>query len=167
VYRYAGTPTLQIAQEEGIKEYVRVSGLVPRKEALEFFAGASMLLSLPQDSDYAVPAKIYEYLRFEAWMLVLATPDSATGRVLEDTEADVVDHADIDGIARVIRQRYEQFARGERPLPIGRDGRFDRSIQAKKMLDLIASRCSPDVGAPVLSASAKPAKAARQRNSMP
>jgi hypothetical protein len=141
VYRYAGTPTLLIAQEEGIKEYVRVSGLVPRKKAIEFLAGATMLLSLPQDSDFAIPAKIYEYVRFEAWMLVLATPGSATGQLMKDTEADVVDHKDVDAIVRVLRHRYEQYVGGERPLPIGRDGRFDRTLQAKKMMDLIIARC--------------------------
>jgi hypothetical protein len=144
VYRYAGTPTLLIAQEEGIKDYVRVSGLVPRKQALEFLAGATMLLSLPQDSDFAVPAKIFEYVRFEAWMLVLATPGSATGRLLMETEADVVDHTDVDAITRVLRRRYEQFRNGVTPPPIGRDGRFDRSVQAKKMLDLIIARCTVD-----------------------
>lgn len=144
VYRYAGVPTLQIAAEEGIKEYVRVSGLLPRTEALEFLAGATMLFSLPQDSDFAVPAKIYEYVRFEAWMLVLGTSTSATGQLLRDTEADVVDHTDIDGIARILRQRYEQFASGVRPQAIGRDGRFDRRLQAKKMLDLIIARCGVD-----------------------
>lgn len=152
VYRYAGTPTLLIAQEEGIKDYVRVRGLVPRKQALEFLAGATMLLSLPQDSDFAIPAKIYEYVRFEAWMLVLATPGSATGQLLEGTEADVVDHQDVDEITRVLHQRYDQFVRGERPLPIGRDGRFDRTLQSKKMMDLIEVRCISGAAAPVVSA---------------
>jgi glycosyltransferase involved in cell wall biosynthesis len=156
VYRYAGTPTLLIAQEEGIKDHVRVSGLVPRKQALEFLAGATMLLSLPQDSEFAVPAKIYEYVRFEAWMLVLATPGSATGQLLDGTDADVVDHADVDEITRVLRQRYDQFVSGERPLPIGRDGRFDRTLQAKKMMDLIIARCSPVTATSGVSASPSP-----------
>jgi hypothetical protein len=59
---------------------------VPRKEALEFLAGATMLLSLPAGQRLCVPAKIFEYVRFEAWMLVLATPESATGRLLAGTE---------------------------------------------------------------------------------
>ena len=139
VYRYAGTPTIDIAEQEGIREYVRVSGVVPRKESMEFLAGATMLLSLPQDSDFAVPAKIYEYLRFEAWMLVLATPESAAGRLLSGTEADVVGHDDVDGIARILRRRYEQFVSGVMPRAIGRDGRFDRRLQSKKMLELIVA----------------------------
>ncbi|MEO8333656.1 MAG: glycosyltransferase [bacterium] len=164
VYRYAGTPTLKIAEEEGIREYVRVSGLVPRKESLEFLAGGTMLLSLPQDSDFAVPAKIYEYLRFEAWMLVMAAADSATGMLLRGTEADVVDHDDIDGITRILRTRYDQFTSGVRPHAIARDGRFDRRLQAKKMMELITERCGANGAAP-LSAPSTPAAARPNRPS--
>jgi hypothetical protein len=39
----------------------------------------------------------------------------------------------------VIRHRYEQFARGERPRALGADGRFDRRIQAELLLDGIAA----------------------------
>lgn len=158
VYRYAGTPTIDIAAEQGIRDYVRVSGVVPRKESMDFLAGATMLLSLPQDSDFAVPAKIYEYLRFEAWMLVLATRESATGRLLQDTEADIVGHDDVEGIARILRRRYEQFVGGVLPESIGRDGRFDRHVQAKKMLDLIVAH-SDGSGARAAAVSAMPTPA--------
>lgn len=141
--RYAGTPTVQIAEEEGITPYVRIGGRQQRKQAMEFLAGASVLLSLPQDSDFAVPAKIYEYLRFPAWMLVLATEGSATEQLLRDSEADVLQPDDIDGISAALQLRYEQFAAGVRPLPIGRDGRFDRRAQARKMMELISQRCIP------------------------
>jgi hypothetical protein len=99
-----------------------------------------MLLSLPQDSHLAVPAKIYEYLRFNAWLLILAQTHSATAALLRETDADVVAPDDVDRIAAVIRQRYEQFARGERPSAVGADGRFDRKAQATLLLDRIASR---------------------------
>ena len=141
--RYANTPTINIAEEEGITAYLRIGGRQQRQQVMEFLAGASVLLSLPQDSDYAVPAKIYEYVRFHAWMLVLASPGSATERVLRDTDADIVDPSDVAGIAQVLQHRYEQFASGIRPEPIGRDGRFDRALQAKKMMDLIVARCRP------------------------
>ncbi|MEO7458363.1 MAG: hypothetical protein ABIY52_19040 [Gemmatimonadaceae bacterium] len=139
--RYAGTPTQQIAEDEGISDYVRIGGRRQRRQVMEFLAGASVLLSLPQDSDFAVPAKIYEYLRFPAWMLVLATPGSATEQLLRDTEADVLEPDDIEGIAAALRKHYEEFASGTRPLAIGRDGRFDRAVQAKKMVELVVQRC--------------------------
>jgi hypothetical protein len=137
VDRFAGTPTMQIAREEGIEAYVALRGLVKRYEALEFLAGATVLLSLPQDSDFAIPAKIYEYLRFDAWMLVLAHANSATARLLIGTDADVLEPSDVDGIVRVLQGRFEQFTRGEVPIAAGRDGRFDRRFQSERLMDLI------------------------------
>jgi hypothetical protein len=143
VDRFAGTPTMQIAVEEGVEKYVTLRGLVKRQEALEFLAGATVLLSLPQDSDVAIPAKIYEYLRFDAWMLILAHASSATARLLAGTDADVLEPADVDGMARVLRRRYEQFIRGEIPLAAGRDGRFDRRVQSERLMDLIEGITGP------------------------
>jgi glycosyltransferase involved in cell wall biosynthesis len=137
VDRYAGTSTITIAEEEGVAQYVRVGGPLRRKEVLEFLGAATVLLSLPQDSAYAIPAKIYEYMKAGAWMLVLAPPHGATARLLENTEADVLDPADVDGMARAIRLRFEQFARGELPKPVGRDGRFDRRAQSEALMNLI------------------------------
>jgi glycosyltransferase involved in cell wall biosynthesis len=143
VDRFAGISTQDIAAQEGIGDFVRLRGHVPRDEAQRFLADATMLLSLPQDSDFSIPAKIYEYLRFSAWMLVLGPSEGATSQLLRDTEADVVDAADVAAMARVIRTRYEQFRAGEMPLPAGRDGRFDRSVQARRLLQLLAELPSP------------------------
>ncbi|MDB4913238.1 MAG: hypothetical protein JWM95_882 [Gemmatimonadetes bacterium] len=126
--------TRLLAEQEGVSEFVDIGPSVPRREILEFMAGAAMLLSLPQDSDFAIPAKIYEYMRFDAWMLVLATPQCATALVLENSGADVVDPSSVQGIARVIRSRYEQYARGEYPQSIAGSGRYDRSVQATKLI---------------------------------
>lgn len=129
----------QIADEEGIGAYVNLPGLLSRKEVLEFQSGATMLLSLPlaQDKDTSLPAKIYEYVRFSAWLLVVTHPESALADLLRGSDADLVGPLDVDGITSLIRRRYEQFAAGETPLPVGRDGRFDRSVQARKFLSLV------------------------------
>ena len=137
VDKFGGTPTMQIAREEGIEEHVSIGGLIKRQAALEFLAGAAVLLSLPQDSDFAIPAKIYEYLRFDAWMLVLAHARSATADLLRGTDADVLEPSDVDAIAAAIRRRYEQYSRGEVPAAAGRDGRFDRRLQSEKLIRAI------------------------------
>jgi len=137
VEEFQGMPLSTIAREEGLDGFVETGPYRPRAEALQFLAGASMLLSLPQDSHLAIPAKIFEYARFDAWLLVLARPESATAQVLEGTDADVVAPDDVDRITSVVRRRYQQFARGERATPVAADGRFDRVHQAKKLLDRI------------------------------
>jgi hypothetical protein len=146
VDRYAGTPTMQIAREEGVERYVSLGGLLKREAALEFLAGASVLLSLPQDSDFAIPAKIYEYLRFDAWMLVLAHEHSATAQLLRDVDADVLEPEDVDGMARAIQRRYEQFTRGESPKSPASDGRFGRRAQAEKLIRLVSRIVNGDLG---------------------
>src|SRR5260221_11631501 len=68
--RYANTPTTQIAEEEGVTSFVRIGGRRPRQQPMAFLAGATILPSLPHDSDYAVPATIHALRRFPDWKLV-------------------------------------------------------------------------------------------------
>ncbi len=69
-----GHPLVAMAQEEGIADFVRLRPPGPRPAALRFLATASVLVSLPQDSDLAIPSKVFEYMQFPAWLLALANP---------------------------------------------------------------------------------------------
>jgi hypothetical protein len=127
-----------MAESEGVPAgFVRVGPLRPRRDAMEFLARAHVLVSLPQDSDLAIPSKIFEYTQFPAWLLVLATRESAVERLLRDTPADVVEPDDVDGMERVLSRRYEEFARGEAPRPIDPDGRFSRARQAARFFEYL------------------------------
>ncbi len=137
---YGGVPVSQIGEEEGIGRFVRTGPARPRAQAMEFLAGATMLVSLPQDSDLAIPSKIFEYLRFEAWILVLAEPDSATAEALHGTSADVVAPGDVDAMTRVLRARVEAHRRGERPgAPTG-TSHLSRRAQAKAFFAALDQR---------------------------
>jgi hypothetical protein len=130
-----GRTVREIAQEEGVADFVDIGGQQPHDVATRFLAGATMLLNLPQDSDLCVPAKIFEYVRFDSWLLVLANAASATAETLRGTSADIVDPQDVERMASIIEARYRQHTRGERPIAVGRDGRFDRRYQAQILLD--------------------------------
>ena len=148
VERYDGIPISQIAHEEGLRDFVTIGPARPHKAAMEFLAQATMLVSLPQDNDLAIPAKIFEYLRFNAWVLALATRDSATGRLLSDTNADVVAPDDLEEMVRTIRGQCLQHQRGIRPSRIVASERFSRRAQAKVLLDAIAKCTSRDARSP-------------------
>jgi hypothetical protein len=137
---YGGVPIDRMAEEEGIAAHVRTGPARPRGEALKMLAGATMLLSLPQDSPWAIPSKIFEYMQFDAWLLVMAEPNAPAELLLRGTDADIVSPSDVDGIAAVLRARYEQFARGERPTRLARDARFSRRYQAERLMEAIG-RC--------------------------
>jgi hypothetical protein len=74
---------------------------------------------------------------FNAWVLALADPGSSTAQILEGTTADVVRDADPAPIAAVLRHRYLQFVRGERPSRIVSDDRLSRRAQARRLFDAI------------------------------
>jgi hypothetical protein len=139
-------PLSQMAAEEGIAEFFTAHATRPRSEALAFLARAAVLVSLPQDVRRALPAKLFEYVRFPAWVLVLTERDTASELLFRNTAADVVAPDDVEGIAAVIRARYEQFRRTGRPTPLNADGRFDRRPQAMLLLDAIDRLVEPTNG---------------------
>ena len=144
---YGNCSPMDIARQECIGPFVSYEATRPRHEALQFLARASMLLSLPQDSDMAVPSKLFEYIRFPAWILALTQAESATELLLRGSAADVVDPCDVDGIAEVIRRCYLEHSLGIKPAAVGSDSRFSRRRQAKILFDALDSR----FGAPLRS----------------
>jgi hypothetical protein len=140
VESYDGVPIQVIAQEAGLGGFVRTSGPATRRDALEFLAKATLLVSLPQDSDMAIPSKIFEYMQFDAWVLALADRGSATELLLRDSGADVVSPRDVEGITAVILARYCEYAEGRRPTRLAVSARFSRRHQARLLFDAI-DRC--------------------------
>lgn len=132
-----GVSLIDMARDEGIANFVELRPSAPRRQALEFLAGASMLVSLPQDSDMAIPSKVFEYMRYGAWLLALASPGSATELLLRGSNADIAERNDIDAMARIIGRRYDEHVQGIVPAPIAADRRFSREQQANLLFDAL------------------------------
>ena len=130
-------PVLGMAAKEGISAYVSVEPPRPHREALQFLAGATMLVIFPGSNMLAIPAKVFEYVRFDSWLLALAEPESAIAQLLKGSSADVVVPR-VDSIAAAIERRYREHRAGVRPEPVARDDRFSRTAQARILLDAIA-----------------------------
>jgi glycosyltransferase involved in cell wall biosynthesis len=133
-----------IAREEGIADYVRAVPARPRREALEFLSQASMLVVLPQDSDMAIPAKVFDYMRYDAWLLALAEHGSAVEQLLRSSGADVVAPDALDTLCALLQLRYIQHLRGERPVRLSMNEVYSRRAQADRLFSAIESI----VGAP-------------------
>ena len=147
-----GVDVRQMAAEEGVDAYLELRPSGPRRDALDFLANATMLVSLPQDSDMAIPSKIFEYMRYDAWLLAMAAPESATSQLLAGTQADVVQREDVDALARVLRERYQSHRRGETPPRIADDRRFSRECQADILFTALERVIKPMSRQPVLEA---------------
>jgi hypothetical protein len=125
------------AREAGIGDYVSVGPRRPHSGALEFLAQATMLVVFVGFGQEFIPAKTFEYMRFDAWLLALTEPGSATAQLLRGTDADIVAPADVPAIAAAIRRRYALHRQGLAPTRIARDDRFSRARQAETLLDAI------------------------------
>lgn len=126
------------ARAEGVEAFVSVGPARSHEGAMEFLAQATMLVTFPGWNRVAIPGKIFECVRFDAWLLALSDVGSATDLLLRGTDADVVPRDDIDGIARAIAKRYQAHQRGEVATRIARDERFSRRLQARILLDALA-----------------------------
>jgi hypothetical protein len=132
---FAGIPLRRMSAEEGVAAFLTIHPRRPRTDALAFLAQSTMLLNLPQDSPYAIPSKVFEYLIFPSWILALAAPGSPTALALAGVGVDLVAPEDVDGITTVLTARVQAFLRGERPGPIAGRERLSRASQAKIFLD--------------------------------
>src|SRR5438093_13637311 len=81
----------------------------------------------------AIPAKIFDYLQFDAWLLALADDGSATEQLLRGSTADVVAPDASDTIAGLLHLRYLQHLRGEWPERLATDTRYSRREQANRL----------------------------------
>jgi glycosyltransferase involved in cell wall biosynthesis len=134
---YGEEPLRRIVQEERMDDYFLSEPRQPRSAAIALMRRSAMVVILPQPYEQSIPGKLYEYVQLPAWVLVLTSAGTATEVLLRGSSADVVDPADVDGIARILANRYTQFRRGIRPAPVNADGRFDRSRQATILFDAV------------------------------
>jgi glycosyltransferase involved in cell wall biosynthesis len=135
-----GARIKSLATAAGIGAYTTVGAHRPRQEALDFLAQATMLVTFPGfNAMLTIPAKIFECLRFDAWLLILAPPGSAPAEALAGTSADVVAIEDEAEIARRIANRVLAHRRGERPTALAYDQRFTRRFQAGRLADALES----------------------------
>ena len=133
----------EMSRVEGVENQVVLRPPGSVRDVATLLGRSAMLVNLAQDSDLAIPSKIFEYMVFPAWLLVLATRESATAQVLEGTDAFVVDPEDVTRMSDVIRESFLTFQRGGRPRPVARDPRYGRTYQAELLFDAL-DRCLAD-----------------------
>lgn len=134
---YEGTSLVEIAREERVDHVFVSTPSLPRAEALRLVGKAAVLVVLPQAWSFSVPAKVFEYMQFNAAVLVLCEPRDAAAQLLEGTSAHLLSPGDPVAIAEVLSRRYQEWLRGERPRAINADGRFDRPNQARALLEAL------------------------------
>lgn len=137
-----------IAAQEGVPEYLRVIPPLSRREVLEEYAQAAVLVSLPQDSNYAIPSKLFEYMCHPCWIVAQSAEDSAVGQLLKKSGAFLTSPEDSDGLAQTLLSWYQEFLAGRRPEPsVGdtsaADAPFSRAAEGAKLMAALESLLAP------------------------
>lgn len=101
-----------MAQDYGLAEQTIDVGYVSHKQAVKEMKGGHLLF-LTIHSGHAshsiLPGKVLEYLAMGRPILYVG-PSGAATRLLSQTEGTyIVDHADIEGLKGIIRERYMEF----------------------------------------------------------
>ncbi len=152
---FNGLPLEAMVAREGLEGYVRLHPPGSRREAQQFLAGAQVLISLPQDSNAAIPSKVFEYLRFPAWLVALADQGSATAEVLKATSAAVVAPHAVDELTAVLRRHYKAYRSSGRPLPAAVGNGLSRRGQADKYFRAIRQLAETHAPAQLLDATGR------------
>jgi len=103
------------AREEGVSDQVEMVGVMPRNEALDFLASTGVALTLAQDQETAIPAKIYESIGMKIPTLVITESDSASAGAGRRLGAAVHEADDLDGMARSLEAAWNGNWTGEVP----------------------------------------------------
>jgi hypothetical protein len=133
---------VEMAREEGIADFLSTTTVRPHDEALQFMSRATMLVSFPGWDTSTVPAKIFEYVRFDAWLMALVDPGSAAERLLRGSAADVLVPDNTAAVAAAIQRHFLEYRSGIQPTRTASDDRFSRRRQAEILLAAI-SRLGP------------------------
>jgi hypothetical protein len=133
VRTHDGVSTDALAAAEGVGGYLHIHPPRRHAEMMHFLAGAALLVSLPQDSEMAIPSKIFDYMQVPSRILALARDESATGQLLRGSNALVVAPDDLEGLVRVIRNEFLKYAGGVRPTRPALDARYSRREQAVRL----------------------------------
>ena len=124
---------MQLVRSLNLESYVEVLPRVGRVEAMRWTAAAQVCVVLPQDSRMALPSKVFELAQLRSWLLVFASPDSATASALNGTGATVVAPTDERGATAALHRAILAFRAGERPPRADSAGLMLRSQQVEKL----------------------------------
>jgi glycosyltransferase involved in cell wall biosynthesis len=129
------------AREEGVSDLVELLGIMPRAEALDVLASTGVALTLAQDQETAIPAKIYESIGMRIPTLVITEPHSASAGAGRRLGAAVHEADDLEGMARSLEAAWNGSWTGELPDGVLLDY-ADLAAEAERLF----ARFVPDVG---------------------
>ncbi len=126
-----------IALEAGIAPWLTLTPPQPRAEAMALLARSHVLISFAEQLNETIAAKVFEYARFPAWLLLVGPEDSTTHDLLRGSEVLTAASEDVEGLAAKLRGAFDHWRRDGRPRPIAELLPLSRSTQVARLATLL------------------------------
>ena len=135
---FDGVPVRTLAQRAGLEAVVQTRPKMSRDELRPLLMSSHVLVSLPQDSEWAIPSKVFEYMPFRSHLLLYGEEGSPIAHLLRGTDIPVVSKRDVGLVADMLGTWYDQFIAGETTSRRRMDKRFSRDTQAEILVRHLA-----------------------------
>jgi glycosyltransferase involved in cell wall biosynthesis len=101
---------IALFHQNGLKNQFEIIGYVPHRQAVNYMAGASVLLmAIPDvpDNNVIITGKFFEYLAARRPILVIGPKDSEVDKILQETSAGtLIDYDDLEKIKEQINEYF-------------------------------------------------------------
>ena len=134
-----GKRVRDIAAEAGIDPWLTLTPAGPRAAAMALLARSHVLLSFGERLRETIPAKIFEYARFPAWLLLIGPEDSAAHDLLRGGGALIAAADDVPAIQSLLEGAYQAWQAKGRPGAIADVLPLDRRRQVEHLAQLLDS----------------------------
>ena len=136
-------PVRNIANAAGIGPWLTLTPSRPRAEAMMLLARSRVLINFAERLQETIAAKIFEYVRFPAWILLIGPDDSATHDLLRGSHALSAAPDDAQAMQRHLESTYASWRKSGRPRPITELLPLSRTVQARRLAELLDRLFAP------------------------
>lgn len=126
-----------IAEQAGVSPWLVLTPVRPRAEAMRLLARSHVLISFAERLKETIPAKVFEYARFPAWLLLVGPDDQATNELLAGGGALTAPADDVAAMRAALARAYAAWRAEGRPRPIAEQLPLARAAQVARMATLL------------------------------
>ncbi len=121
----------------GLTDWLTLTPPRPRTEAMALLSRSHVLVSFAEQLRETIPAKVFEYARFPAWMLLIGPEDGAAHDLLSGSGMLSAPAQDVPRIHAQLAHAYHEWRSRGRPRPIVEMVDLSRATQVARLAELL------------------------------
>lgn len=146
--RWNGVDLRHWIQEKGLEDFIQIKGFLSQKELEPVLEEADVLVNFAQNQPRQIPAKTFDYLAYQAVILVISESESDTASFIRENHLGYVVESDPEKIASVLNELLRAKSDYRDPVKVDASQKlaFSRESQNKRYVELCEACFSGGVG---------------------